>query len=105
MKKIALTNQKGKWFDRDTATLYTEKTFHNGQNYISKVTGSQFEHESLYVSKRNTYILNHYSDYLGSSESYVEISKTTAAAWFACQGFAYCEVPSLLFSEIEELEV
>lgn len=83
MARIALTDDSGKWFSTETAELWKEDTYHNGQNRISKATGSQWEHEGLYRSKGGRFILNKWSDYQGSVETYTEIDKEDAAIWFS----------------------
>lgn len=105
MKRIALTDGTGQWFDADKAEMYEEDTFHDGRNWISKATGSQWEHEAIYVTKSGKFILNHYSDYQGSHESYELISKEDAAAWFAKQSFSDDVIPEVFRKEVAELEI
>lgn len=105
MKRIALTDGTGQWFDEDKAEVYKEDTFHDGRNWISKATGSQWEHESIYVTKSGKFILNHYSNFQGSRETYDLISKEDAAAWFAKQGFSDDDIPEVFRKEVVELEI
>jgi len=69
------------WFDLESATMYKEDTWWNGNNHISCATGSQWEHEALWRTKSGRWILNHWSQYQGSSESWEEISDVEAAKW------------------------
>ena len=105
MKRIALTDGTGQWFDADKASLYEEDTFHDGRNFISKATGSQWEHEFIYVTKSGKFILNHYSNFQGSRETYELISKEAAAAWFTKQGFSDDDIPEVFRKEVAELEI
>jgi hypothetical protein len=105
MNRIALTDGTGQWFDADKAELYKENTFHDGRNWISKATGSQWEHEAIYVTKSGKFILNHYSNFQGSRETYELISKEDAAAWFAKQSFSDDEIPEVFRKEVAELEI
>lgn len=105
MKRIALTDGSGQWFDAEKAEMYKEDTFHDGKNWISKATGSQWEHEAIYVTKSGKFILNHWSDFQGSHESYEVISKEDAAAWFAKQSFSDDEIPQVFQKEVADLEI
>lgn len=102
MKRIALTDGTGSWFNQETATCINEATFHDGHNWISKATGSQWHHEALYRTMGGLWILNRWSDYQGSRESYEAISNVEAAAWLAKQGI---EPHDDCKREYEELEI
>lgn len=86
MSRIALTDGSGRWFSTETAEKFDEETYHNGQNWISKATGSQWEHEAIYRTKGGRFILSHYSNFQGSVETYEEIDNETAAVWFSKNG-------------------
>jgi len=105
MNRIALTDGSGKWFDSDKAECYKEDTYHDGINLISKATGSQWEHEAIYLTKGGTFILNHWSNYQGSRETYEEISKEEAARWFAKQEFSDDDIPAVFHEKVHELEI
>ena len=51
MKRVSLTDQSGQWFDSEKSEIYKENTYHDGKNWISKATGSQWEHEAVHVTK------------------------------------------------------
>ena len=53
----------------------------DGRNNISRATGQQFHHETLYISRRGRYYVERYSDYQGVRPSAEWISKRAAAAW------------------------
>ena len=82
MTRIALTNETGHWFDTDKAEHFDESTYFNGQNHISNATGDQWTHQRLYRTTSGRWILNSWSQWQGSSESYEEISNEEAAKWF-----------------------
>lgn len=105
MKRVALTDGSGQWFDAEKAEIYKESTFHDGRNWISKATGSQFAHEAIYVTKSGKFIINHWSDYQGTRETFELISTEDAAAWFAKQSFSDDEIPSQFQSAVSELEI
>ncbi len=85
MTRVALTDGGG-WFDADKAEKVNEGSTHDGRNMISLATGSQWEHEALYRTRGGKWILNHWSNYQGSRESYTLISDADAAAWLVRNG-------------------
>lgn len=76
----------GKWFDVNAATKYEEAARWDGRNMVSVATGDQWEHEALYRTKGGRWVLNHWSQWQGSSEAWTEISATEAAAWLTANG-------------------
>ena len=103
MKRIAIDNQQGAWFNLDTATLYKETTHWNGNNHISNATGSQWEHEWLYRTSGGKWVLNHYSQYQGSSETYDLITAKEAAIWLVKN--EYEDIPTILDPHLDDTEV
>jgi hypothetical protein len=81
MQRQALTDGSGRWFDLDSAECFDEHTWWNGNNHISKATGSQWDHEKLYRTAGGRWILNQWSQWQGSSETWEEINDAEAAAW------------------------
>lgn len=81
MTRQALTDGSGRWFDTDKAEAFAEGTWWNGSNHVSRATSSQFEHEVLYRTAGGRWIVYHWSQWQGSSESWVEIDDKAAAAW------------------------
>jgi hypothetical protein len=84
-KRIALTD--GRWFDPSKAKTWDEETRFDGRNRISKATGSQWEHETLYRTTGGTYVLHHWSQWQGGSERYDVISAEDAARWLSCNDY------------------
>lgn len=109
MKRIALSNENeestGSWFDLSKAKEYQENEYWNGTNNISCATGSQWEHEYVYVTPSGKFILNKFSNYQGTRETYELISKEDAAKWFAKQSFEDDEIPSVFHAEVAKLEI
>lgn len=85
MKRIALTDGTGRWFDAEKAECIKQATYWNGNNWISKVTGSQFAHETLYRTKGGKWVLNQWSDFSGTQDKYNEIDNDAAAVWLSSQ--------------------
>jgi len=100
-KRIALTDGTGRWFSLDSAECIKEDTFWDGHNWISHATGSQWNHEYLYITKGNRFILNCFSNYQGSRETYEEISKEDAAIWLSTNNKEPHELCEKEFAELE----
>lgn len=105
MKRVALTDGSGRWFDADKAEMYEEKTFWNGSNHISKATGIQWNHEKIYITAGGKFIMYSWSDYQGSRDTVEEISDNYAAAWFAKQEFDDDDIPEVFQSGVLGLEI
>ena len=105
MKRVSLTDRSGQWFDSEKAEFYKENIYHDGRNFISMATRSQFEHETIYITKSGKFILNHWSNWQGSVETYEIISKDDAAEWFGKQGFQDNEIPDIFLDEVYKLEI
>lgn len=101
MTRTPLTDDSGRWFDEGKATAFDEETDWNGSNHISKATGSQWEHERLYRTAGGRWVLNHWSNWQGSRETYREVGNTEAAVWMVQNGH---DSP-LLVQEIAALEI
>ena len=68
--------------DTKNATQHwNEDTRWNGNNHISVATGSQWEHQTLYRSRRGRYYLEHESQWQGSTSSAEWVSNEEAARW------------------------
>ena len=108
MKRVQLTGEDtGKWFDEDAAVKFTEATRWDGRNHISRATGSQWEHEVLYFTRGGRWVLNHWSQWQGSLESYSEVTADEAARWLInneCLADAeYDKLPAEVRAEVEKL--
>jgi len=69
---INTENNTGQW---------SEETFWNGNNHISKATGSQWLHQTLYRSRKGRYYVVHESQYQGSTPHAEWVSNHEAARW------------------------
>ena len=108
MKRTNITEngeRNGKWFDAENAGLFKEDSWHDGQNWISYATSSQWGHESIYVTKAGVFILNHWSNFQGTHETYEIISKAKAAEWFVRNNYKDEEIPAQFQESIANLEV
>ncbi len=85
MQRIVLTDDSGKWFDGDKTIDFSEDTDWNGNNYISKATGSQWDHQRLHYTKGGSWVLWESSQWQGSTDRYTEVSEEAAVQWLISQ--------------------
>lgn len=79
---MAKYNIDGVIVNTDNATAsWEESTRWNGNNHISVATGSQWEHETLYKSRKGNYWIENVSQWQGSTPLARFVSATEAAAW------------------------
>lgn len=104
MKRTAITNGHGAWFDIEKTVCYKEMTNYNGNNHISRATNSQWIHEEILITS-GIFILHHWSEAYGSSDSFDVISEQQAAQWFTSQGFNDNDIPEILMKEVKDLEL
>ena len=102
MTRICLTDGSGRWFDAEKAEKFVEETEWNGSNHISKATGSQWEHETLYKTVSGQFVLNHWSNRQGTLETYELLSSADAAKWLAINKY---EADELCAEEFAALEI
>lgn len=105
MSRVRIDNEKGRWFDSEKADKYEEKTYWDGSNHISKATGSQWNHEAIYITKGGVFVLNIWSQYQGSREIYETITKEQAAEWFIKNEYEDDAIPDIFSKEIAEREI
>lgn len=70
------------WFDRDAAKgVFTEDTNWDGSNHVSVATGSQWDHEELYCTAQDRWVLRWWSQWQGRQERYSFITPDQAREW------------------------
>ena len=65
---------------------WQEESDWNGNNHISRATGSQWEHETLYKSTKGRYYVEHVSQWQGSLPYAFFLSPEAAALWLLNNG-------------------
>jgi hypothetical protein len=80
---------------------WDEATTHDGRNYISRATGSQWNHQRLHRSRRGRYWLECESDWQGSTPHAEWLSPEAAARWLLSQDH---EIPDELRAAAAEVE-
>ena len=77
----------GTIIDTSNATQsWKEETDWDGHNQISRATGSQWDHETLYRSRKGRYYVEHTSAYQGSRPRVEWVSPEEAARWLLLMG-------------------
>ena len=69
------------WFDRAKATCFEEGTRWDGNNKVGLCSDRPWEHEALYRTAGGRWVLNHWSNWQGSTETYHFISDDEAHDW------------------------
>jgi hypothetical protein len=74
--------EDGTVIDTKLATQsWEEATFWDGNNPISKATGSQWHHQTLHKSRKGRYYIEHTSNWQGAREHVEWVSREEAARW------------------------
>ena len=81
---------------------WDEATYWDGRNHISKAPGSQWNHETLYRSRKGRYYVVSSSAYQGSRDSAEWVSNAEAARWLLLMGHDLPEELKEFVDEIEE---
>lgn len=63
------------------ARYWDEETDWDGKNHISRATGTQWDHETLYRSRKGRYYIEHTSQWQGSRPHVEWVSNEEAARW------------------------
>lgn len=78
---------------------WDEDCYYDGNNWISRATGSQWYHETLYLSRKGTWYVVHTSNVQGTAPRATVLSTVEAARWLIHNGHA---LPETLQSVAEE---
>jgi len=91
----------GSVVDTANATAHWEEdTYFDGHNRISRATGSQWEHQKLYRSRKGRYYVEHWSQWQGSRDTAEWVSNEEAARWLLANEQ---EIPAELASAAEQV--
>lgn len=90
---VKTENAKQKW---------DEQTDWDGNNHISRPTKSQWEHQTLYQSRKNRFWILHESQWQGSLPHAEWVSEHEAARWLMLNEYELPKVLALLEDEISE---
>lgn len=87
------------WFDSAKAEVFEEATRWDGQNKVSAVAPI-FHHEALYRTRGGRWVLNHWSQWQGTTETYTFIDDEQARMWLLKCG--HDDAVKRYFGAIEE---
>ena len=79
---------------------WNEATLWNGSNHISRATGDQWTHQTLYRSRKGRYYVEHSSQWQGSADRAEWISNEEAVRWLLLNEH---EIPEELRALVEEV--
>ena len=82
--------------------FWLEATRWDGRNHISVPTGSQWNHETLYKSRKGRYYIEYESQWQGSTPHAEWVSNREAARWLLTNGYELPKSLSGLEEEVSE---
>ena len=87
MIRISLSDGTGRWFHKEDAWEFPEGTEWNNRKRISLATGSEGQHEVLYRTKKDNWILMQWAEPSDGTEKYLMIPIHEAVAWLLRSGY------------------
>jgi hypothetical protein len=84
----------------NAAHVWDEKTHWDGRNHLSRATGGQWTHQTLYRSKKGRYYVEHTSQWQGSRPHCEWVSPEEATRWLLLMGY---DLPGDLAKYAEEV--
>lgn len=91
MKRTAITNGGGRWFDADKAECW-HGSYHRDAT----------DREDLYRTASGKWVSNHWNRFTGTTETYTVVSREYAAEWFVAN--EYDDLPDELADLVASLE-
>jgi hypothetical protein len=89
------------WFDRDKAVKFDQDRYHDGHNWVSVATGSQWHDEWVLRTAQGRWVLGSYSRYNSDhQEHYRFVTVDQAREWLLRNG--HDEAVEQYFGEVEE---
>lgn len=88
------------WFDLDRATDYQEATDWDGQNQVSIPAAGRYEHQILYHTAGQRWVLHTWSQWSGAGPTYKFIADSEARDWLLLCG--HDEAVAKHFGEVAE---
>ena len=76
--------------------VWEEDTYFDGRNHVSCVTRSEWEHQTLYLSRKDRYYIVHSSQWQGSVDRAEFVTMHEAAAWLLQNNYNVKKMPENL---------
>lgn len=87
MDKVSLTDNSGRWFDKDSAKEWREAVIlADDGTPVSMATRNSWEHETLYLTKAGSFVMWFFNEHNHSLSQYVEWDEDKAAKWLLANG-------------------
>jgi hypothetical protein len=88
MNKATLSDNSGRWFDKDSAKAWRESAIQvdDGKS-ISRITGNSWEHEMLYFTADGFFVAHFFDDHHPDRSQYVELNEEKAIRWLLASGY------------------
>lgn len=93
MQKQALDG--GGWIDLDACRTWKEDKNFDGSKMMSAATGSQWDHQCLFLTAKGRWVLHSWSQWAGIGETYERIDVSGAANWLVQNDYDETDVPEL----------
>jgi hypothetical protein len=87
---------------KNATNHWNEARWFDGHNHISTPTGSQWDHETLYRSRKGRYYILHSSQWQGKSDYCTWIDHRPAAGWLLANDHDLPEDLAALEEEVME---
>jgi hypothetical protein len=89
------------WFDRAAVKgVFGEDTTWDGRNRISVATGSRYDHERLYCTAQDRWVLQRWSQWQGRQETFSFITPEQARDWLLANN--HDQDAEAMFGEVEQ---
>lgn len=79
-------NWSGLWFDLKHSSVFQEVMFHDGHNNISRATGSEWDHQTVFKTRLGNWVLKSWSQRSGSEPVWEIMPVEDAFIWFLING-------------------
>jgi hypothetical protein len=89
MRKQELTDNSGRWFDIESAKIYTEAIIMASPSSctgVSRATGNSWEHETLYLTMHGAFIMHFFDEHNPTLSQFIEWDVNTAVKWLLSNG-------------------
>lgn len=105
MSRVTVTDDEGTtvgWYDLDRAEGWSEGTRWDGNNHVSRATGSQYDHEELRRTAGGRWAIHSWSQWQGRGGGERFIEPTEALDWLVQNQYPRAEIQQIIGVDLEE---